>query len=71
MNEWDYLSENILDENNFLLNIENTWKKSIEKSTCHNLKLYLEQKQQIWPTKINWKVILEIIKIFLTINRLI
>lgn len=58
LNEWDILSEHILKEDNFMLNIENTWKKSIESYSCHNLKWCLEHKQKIWPSKLKWKVIL-------------
>jgi len=57
LNDWNYLTENILEEDNFLLNIENTWKKSIVNSTCHELKWHLENKQNIWPSKLFWKVI--------------
>jgi len=59
LNEWSYLTENILEDDNFLLNIENRWKNSIEKSTCDDLRWYLENKQNIWPSKLVWKVILK------------
>ncbi|XP_029341770.1 transformation/transcription domain-associated protein isoform X2 [Acyrthosiphon pisum] len=55
LNEWSYLTENILEDDNFLLNIENRWKNSIEKSTCDDLRWYLENKQNIWPSKLVWK----------------
>jgi len=59
LNEWNYLTENILEDDNFLLNIENRWKNAIENSTCDDLRWYLENKQNIWPTKLVWKVILK------------
>jgi len=42
-----------------MLNIENRWKNAIEKSTCDDLRWYLENKQNIWPSKLVWKVILK------------
>lgn len=60
LNDWNILIENKLDETNILLNIEHRWKTSVENSTFNDnyLKLYLEHKQQIWPSKLIWKVIL-------------
>lgn len=55
LNKWSYLTENILEDDNFLLNIEHRWKNTIEKSTCNDLRWYLENKQNIWPSKLVWK----------------
>ncbi|VVC36854.1 Hypothetical protein CINCED_3A003660 [Cinara cedri] len=54
LNDWNYLSEHLL-ENNCVLNIEYTWKKSIGKTSNINLRWDLEHKQQIWPSKSIWK----------------
>ncbi|XP_025202207.1 transcription-associated protein 1-like [Melanaphis sacchari] len=55
LNEWSYLSENVLEDDTFLLNIENRWKNTIENSDYDDLRWYLENKQNIWPSKLVWK----------------
>jgi len=60
LNEWSYLSENILEDDDILLNIENRWKNAIQNSDYDDLRWYLENKQNIWPSKLVWKVILKL-----------
>jgi len=60
LNEWSYLSENILEDDTILLNIENRWKNTIQNSAYDDLRWYLENKQNIWPSKLVWKVILKL-----------
>ncbi|XP_050530942.1 transcription-associated protein 1-like isoform X2 [Daktulosphaira vitifoliae] len=58
LNEWEYISDVLSNDDCFLLNIESVWKKSPKSSYVHHYNLmldYLEKNQFIWPTKTIWK----------------